>query len=499
MLKQGSGSNRVSGGLERSRVLLAAAAWPVLTGYAAIAAVLTMVSALATEAPFSPQGILLAAGPGWLAAYQVPISIDGHELGLLPLVATMGVFALVARSANGAAERLGYSTPQDAIPVVGTIASAHALVGVTIAVLANGSKATPEPLAAFGIPAFFAASAATCGLAGRCGLIASLRDYVDDAAAAGMRAAILGMACLLASGAVVLTVASVLSAPTMRMLFETNAPGFGSGFGMLLLSIAYLPNAVLICVSFAVGPGFSFGSVWVSPFGFDGGAVPGVPLLAGMPDGYAGWWPVLFALPVATGAMVGWKLRASSPVPLERLRSVGVAGALIGFACVVLGSLAGGGLGSGQFTGVVVPVGFLSLAAFSWIALPGGLVTWFAGERPDKPAGEPDVEDAEDGESASADAEGTDAEDTDAEDTDAEEAGEPDEAKDPETPAEDEATAQDAEPGADEGTSAPDAVDAADGDGGDEDGKAEGAPPVEAEQVAEAKEGKPAETTPAAD
>lgn len=416
MLKLGSGANRVSDGLERSRVLLAAAAWPVLTGYAAIAAVLAIVSALATESPFSPEGVLLAAGPGWLAAYQVPISIGGHELGLLPLVVTAGVFVLVARSANGAAERLGYASPPDSIPVIGAIATAHALVGVTIAVLANGSKVTPEPLAAFGIPAFLAATAATCGLARRCGLLAALRSYVDDAAAAGMRASVFGMAGLLASGAVVLTVSSVLSAPTMRMLFDTNAPGFGSGFGMLLLSIAYLPNAVLAGVGFAVGPGFSFGSVWVSPFGFDGGAVPGVPLLAGIPDGYAGWWPVLFVLPAAVGAMVGWKLRASSPVPAERLRAVGVAGALIGFACVVLGSLAGGSLGSGQFTGVALPVGFLSLAAFFWIAVPGGLVAWFAGERPEELSEEPGSEDSEEAEPADADAPAAEAADVEAED-----------------------------------------------------------------------------------
>lgn len=470
MLKQGSGANRVSDGLEQSRVLLAAAAWPVLTGYAAVAAVLAIVSALATESPFSPEGVLLAAGPGWLAAYQVPISIGGHELGLLPLVVTAGVFVLVARAANGAAERLGYASPPDSIPVIGAIATAHALVGVTIAVLANGSNATPEPLAAFGIPAFIAATAATCGLARRCGLLAGLRSYVDDAAAAGMRAAILGMAGLLASGAVVLTVSSVLSAPTMRMLFETNAPGFGSGFGMFLLSIAYLPNAVLAGVGFAAGPGFSFGSVWVSPFGFDGGAVPGVPLLAGIPDGYTGWWPVLFVLPAAVGAMVGWKLRASSPAPAERLRSVGVAGALIGFACVVLGSLAGGSLGSGQFTGVSLPVGFLSLAAFCWIAVPGGLVAWFAGERPEKPSEEPDA-DAEDT-AAEAEPADADAPDTEAAEVEAEDAGESDETE--EASAEADAEADEAE-------------------------ETEDPTPDKPEESAEPSEDTPAETTPPAD
>lgn len=408
MLKLETGRKRVPGGVEQLRVLLAAALGPVLSGYVAIAAVIATIAALATQARFSPLGILLAAGPGWLAAYQVPISIDGERLGLLPLAATLGVGVLVARSAAAAAERLGYRTPQQAVVVIATMATAHAVIGVTIALLANGTEVAADPLTAFGAPALLAAVAAALGLLRSCGLLHALRPYLDDSAVVGMRAAALGLAGLLAAGSVVLTLASALAAPTMPALFAAHAPGFGSGFGMLLLCIAYLPNAMLACLSFVVGPGFSFGAVSLSPLGFEGGSVPAVPLLAGLPDGYAGWWPLVFVLPAAVGAMVGWRVRTSSPAPWQRLRSVAVAGALIGFATVLLGTVAGGQLGTGRFTGVLLPVGLISVAAFCWIVIPGGLVAWFAGERPVRQMDGEDAADAVDATDVDEDAEGVD-------------------------------------------------------------------------------------------
>lgn len=381
MLKQERDRGGRSVRPEQVTVLLGSALSPVFAGYAGVVAVLAVVSALATQSDFSPQGVLLAAGPGWLGAYQVPLTIAGHPLGLLPMLATAAVCVLVARSAAGAAERLDLQTPQEAVPVIGASAAAHAVVGVTIAVLAYGSEVTADPLAAFIIPALLAAAAAAAGVARRCGLGPALRPYVDDAAVVGLRAAALGMAALLAAGAAVFTAASVWSIPTMHMLFGVNAPGFGGGFGMLLLCLAYLPNAVLGATAFVVGPGVSIGSLWVSPFGFEGGDVPGVPLLASLPEAHYAWWPAVLVVPAAIGATVGWTVRRSSPDPQQRLRSVGVAGALIGFAIVLLGTFAGGQLGATSDV-VLLHVGFTSVAAFCWIALPGGLVAWFGGERP---------------------------------------------------------------------------------------------------------------------
>ncbi|MEU3275486.1 DUF6350 family protein [Saccharomonospora sp. NPDC006951] len=368
----------------RCRALAAAALSPLVAGYAVVAAVFAVVTAAASQAEFSPLGVVLGAGPGWLAAYQVPLDIGGAPLGVLPLLPTVGVCLLIARTAASTAQRLRCTEPGQSGFIIGVIAAAHALAGIAISVLAGGELGV-EPLAAFLVPALVSAAAAALGVAGRCGFVAAARNHLDPVALRGMRAGALGLAALLCAGAVTFLFATALSVPTVRSLFAANAEGAGSGAGMLLLCLGYLPNAMVLSLGFVTGPGFSIGSVTVAPFTFSGGPVPGVPLLAGLPEQQAAWWPVLLVLPAAAGALVGWSLRKSHDNPMVRLRTVGVAGALVGFGTVVIGTLAGGRLGSGALDPVSVPLGMLSIVAFLWIAVPGGFVAWFAGPRAVKP------------------------------------------------------------------------------------------------------------------
>jgi hypothetical protein len=388
----------------RTKVVIAAAFGPLIAGYALVVALFALVTALASISHFSVLGVLRAAAPGLLAAYQVPVTIAGSNLGVLPLLGTAAVGALVAGSAAHAADRLRYREPGQAVNVVAPIAATHGLAGIAVALAVDTPRVSVEPLTAFLVPGFVAALCATAGVARRCGFVAAARDYLDPVALRGLRAGALGMAGLFAAGALVFTVGLAVSVHTAATLFSSNSPGFGSSVGMLLLSIGYLPNAVVATLSFVAGPGFSLGSVSLTPFAYRGGNVPGLPLLAGLPEHAARWWPVLMLLPAAVGVFVGWSLRRSDDDPRARLRTVAIAGALIGFGCVLLGTLAGGRLGAGSFNPVSVPVGLLSVAAFGWIVVPGGLVAWLAGprrarapvvvEEPEEPE-EPDAEDVD--------------------------------------------------------------------------------------------------------
>ncbi|WP_410656500.1 DUF6350 family protein [Amycolatopsis sp. lyj-112] len=384
---------------KRVRVLLTAAFTPLLFSYTAIAAVLAVVSFAADRGRFSSAGALLAAGPGWLATYQVEVELGGHPLGVLPLLPTILVATLVARTAARAVRRTGGRTPADAVPVVAAIAGTHALFGVIIALATGGSPVAVNPLTAFCVPGLIAGLAAAAGTAKRCGLPATLRDRFDPVAIQGLRAGALGLAALVACGAVVFTVATALSWSTVDSLFE---PGIGASFGLFVLSVAYLPNAVVASLSFITGPGFSVGSLTVGMFGYDEGLLPGVPVLAGIPSHQAVWWPALLLLPAAVGALVGWKIRGIDEDPMLRIRAVAVAGALVALGCVVLGTLSGGRLGDGPFDPVSVPVGVASVIAFCWIVIPGGFVAFFAGaHQPPEPPGEPeefagDVEESDD-------------------------------------------------------------------------------------------------------
>ncbi|HET6287247.1 MAG TPA: DUF6350 family protein, partial [Amycolatopsis sp.] len=159
----------------------------------------------------------------------------------------------------------------------------------------------------------------------------------------------------------------------------------------------YLPNAVVAALSFTTGPGFSIGSLTVGMFGYQEGELPGVPLLAGIPSHHAVWWPALLLLPALVGALVGWRIRAIDEDPMLRMRAIAVAGAIVAFGCVILGTLSGGRLGDGPFDPVSVPVGVASVIAFCWIVVPGGFVAFFAGphEAPEPPGDPEDLAEVE--------------------------------------------------------------------------------------------------------
>ncbi|SEB34270.1 hypothetical protein SAMN04489727_0956 [Amycolatopsis tolypomycina] len=371
----------------RPRVLLAAALGPLITGYAAVATVLAVVALTAGRAAFSGTGVLLAAGPGWLAAHQVRLGIGGHPLGVLPLLPTLGVLALTVRTASGAARRLGCRSFREARPVLVAITGAHAVFGLVVALCAQGSPVTANPVAAFAVPGLLAAAASVAGIVRSCGLPDAVADRLDPLALRGLRTGATSLAVLVACGAAVFTVATGLSWSTVASTYE---PGLGTSAGLFLLSLLYLPNAVTAAMSFVTGPGFSIGSLTVGMFGYRGGPVPAVPLLGGLPEQHAAWWPALLVLPAAAGALAGWSLRRVDADPAQRIRAVAVAGAVVALGCVVLGTLAGGRLGDGLFDPVSVPVGVASIVAFCWIVIPGSFVAFFAGEH-EPPAPPPEA------------------------------------------------------------------------------------------------------------
>jgi hypothetical protein len=185
-------------------------------------------------------------------------------------------------------------------------------------------------------------------------------------------------------------------------LFARNASGPGSGLGLLLLCAGYVPNAVIAATSFVAGPGFALGEISLTPLTFRGGPVPGLPLLAALPERTAVWWPVLLVLPVGVGVLVGRRLRYAAEEPRDRLRAVVVATAVVALSLVVLAGSAGGPAGGGRFDPVDLRAASLSVALVAWVGVTGAAVAWFGGPRPqpDGPAGLIDDEDEPFGDAA---------------------------------------------------------------------------------------------------
>ncbi|WP_123745356.1 DUF6350 family protein [Saccharothrix texasensis] len=368
---------------ERVRVLTMTAAGSVVVGYAGVAALLALISSTAAHASFSTTGVLTAAAPGWLVAHHVPLRFDGGQLGLLPLLPTALVMLLVYRAAAGAADRLGLFEPLQARSVVFSIAGAHAVVGSVIAFLMGDEgpvRATPA-VAFFGC-AVVSGLAAVAGVAQRCGLVEVVFERVDPVARRGLRAGALALFALVAGGALVLALGLLFSWSTTASLFDQSGGTIGTGLGIWLLCLAYLPNAVVGALSYVAGAGFSIGAAVVGPLEFVGGPVPPVPLLAALPEAQAGYLPLVLVLPGVIGVAVGFSLRDAAETPRARVRAVLVSAVTAGVTALVLAAVAGGTLGGGAFNPVTIPAGLLAVLTFGWVAVPGAVVAWFAGPRP---------------------------------------------------------------------------------------------------------------------
>jgi hypothetical protein len=363
-----------------ARTLLLAALGPLLTGYLGISAVLALVTATAPGATVSTTGVLRAAGPAWLAVYHVPIVLSGHELGVLPLGPTLLALTLVARAAGNAARRLDWDSPRRAVRVIATVGVAHAVFASAVAVLCAGPTVSASPVVAFVLTGVLASTAAALGTARSCRLVPAVLARADEATVAGLRAGLLAVVGLLVVGAVVYGIGLVGSFPVAVRLFRAAAPGAGGGFGMFLLSVAYLPNALIGTLSFAAGPGFTIGSASIMPWRFQTGPLPAVPVLAPLPAVEAHWWIVLMALPAGVGVLAGLVCRRVDGGVGPRVRAAGVAAVSTGVSWLVLAALAGGALGGGPFDPVVVPAGLLGVSLFLFVAVPGAVTAAMPGE-----------------------------------------------------------------------------------------------------------------------
>jgi Family of unknown function (DUF6350) len=167
---------------------------------------------------------------------------------------------------------------------------------------------------------------------------------------------------------VLLVVALVTAAPRMVTAYRALAPTFGDGLGVTLLGLAYLPNAAVGALSWAVGAGFSVGSATMSPFDAKPGVPSSFPLLAALPTGVPPVWaPAVLALPVIVGLLVGLSVRRALPVPADRIRATVVAGLVAASGATLLALLAGGRLAAGPYDPVRFPPELVAPATLLWV------------------------------------------------------------------------------------------------------------------------------------
>lgn len=369
--------NRAAGA-RQARDLVRVAFAPAVVALVIIAAV-TLIQLLIANSDMT--GALGAIASMWLGVHQVPVSIGGRELGVMPLLPVLLMIWATARSTARA------TTPHSSWLVVRwVVASALGgpllMAAIALAIIHDASSVitelqTPSALRAFLSVLVVHAAGAGIGVWSRVGpralAAASLPFWLVDsvrAASAGLLA-LLGLSGLVAAGSL------VVHWSTMQELYGITDSIFGE-FSLTLLSMLYAPNVIVGTAAMAVGSSAHIGFATFSSFTVFGGDIPALPVLAAVPRPPLGpVWVALLIVGAASGVAVGQQC-ARRALPLlpaaAKLLVAAVGGAL------VMSLLAYAGSGQlGNFGHVGVDQGALLVGVFFWFAVVGGITVAMTG------------------------------------------------------------------------------------------------------------------------
>lgn len=372
-----NGDNRATGA-RQARDLVRVAFAPAIVALVVIAAVTLLELLIANSDMVGAPGAIASM---WLGVHQVPISIGGRELGVMPL---LPVLLMVWGTARVTARA---TAPYSSWLVIRwVIASALGgpllIAAIALAVIHDASSVltelqTPSALRAFtGVLVVHAIGAAigVWSRAGRRALAASpLPNWLGDslrAASAGVLA-LLGLAGLVTAGSLVVHWA------TMQDLYGISDSIWGQ-FNLTALSVLYAPNVIVGACAVAVGSSAHIGFATFSSFTVFGGDVPALPILAAAPTPPLGpVWVALLIIGAASGVAVGQQCARRALPLLAALAKLLVAALLAASMMTLVGYGGGGKLGN--FGDVGVDHGAMFLGVLFWFTVVGGITVVMAG------------------------------------------------------------------------------------------------------------------------
>ena len=385
--------NRAAGA-RQARDLVRVAFGPAVVALGIIAAV-TLLQLLIANSDMT--GALGAIASIWLGVHQVPISIGGRELGVMPLLPVMLMVWATARSTARA------TSPYSSWLVVRWV-FASALGGpllmaaIAVAVIHDASSVitelqTPSALRAFANVLVVHAIGAAIGVWSRVGRRALAESPLPNWLGDSARAAAAGVLALLGLSGMVTAGSLVVHWATMQELYGITDSIFGQ-LSLTVLSVLYAPNVIVGTAAVAVGSSAHLGFATFSSFTVFGGDIPALPVLAAVPTPPLGpVWVALLIVGASSGVAVGQQC-ARRPLPLvpamAKLLVASLAGAL------TMSLVAYGGSGRlGNFGDVGVDQGALVVGVFFWFAVVGWVTVVMTGgirrrpRRPERPKPQP--------------------------------------------------------------------------------------------------------------
>ncbi|RKS76225.1 hypothetical protein BZB76_1575 [Actinomadura pelletieri DSM 43383] len=381
---------------------LVAALWCIGIGLAVLTTITLIgwIAAPGTAFGEGMSGVFRTAVNFWLVSHHAGFSYGQGRVGLLPLGVLVLPGVMLYRGGGWMIRVAGLPhRPRAAVVRVAVaLATPYAALAALLALAASSPQLRPSAgqalIACFlvaviagGLGAARAVVAAQVaaeakGRRVRSGLGALLRLLPDRP-----RSLVIGvsgsLAVLLGSGAVLVGASLAVNIRDADHLYDMLAPGVVGGALLLLVELAFLPNAVIWGMAYAVGPGFSVGSgTSVSPTGVVLDLVPAFPPLAALPE--PGPAPavslVALAAPFLAGAVGGVLTIRSMPSPVSEGAPLWgfMSGALTGAVAALLTVLSGGPLGDGRMATMGPSAWQVGLLAALEVGISAAIAAWAA-------------------------------------------------------------------------------------------------------------------------
>ena len=365
-------------GTRQARDLLRVAFGPSLVALVIIAAVVLLQLLIANS---DMTGAFGAIASMWLGVHQVPVSIGGRELGVLPL---LPMLLMVYGTARTTAAALAPNTSWFVVRwvVASALGGPLLIAAIALAVIHDASSVltelqTPSALRAFGGVAAVHLAGAAIGVARRMQRRISRLPGVPPWLPESIRAAMTGVLALCGLSGVVAVGSLVVHWGTMHDQFAITDSMFGQ-FSLSLLSALYIPNVIVGTAAVAVGSSVHVGLATFSSFTVLGGDVPPVPVLAALPTPPLGpIWVALLIVAAASAVAIGQQCaRRAEPLPAAAAKLL-VASVVAAVVMVLLAHAGGGRLGN--FGDVGVDQATFGPAILLWFVGIGGLTVAMTG------------------------------------------------------------------------------------------------------------------------
>ncbi|MFL1382295.1 DUF6350 family protein, partial [Nocardiopsis sp. frass4] len=330
------------------------------------------------------QGAVLA----WLVGHHVSFAVPEGSISLLPIGLVLLPGLLLYRAGRWVARNCEIARLRHVHRAAIAVAGPYAAIAGTLALLARTDTVEPS------MPRALLMGFVIAFLAGGLGVLRQLmrdkgvvaRDLLGLMPARS-RSLLVGMLAstgtLLLGGFLLFLVALAVSLPEAAETTRLLAPGWVGGLLLLLIQLAYLPNAVVFAVCYALGPGFAVGEMTVvAPTGVSVGPLPMLPMLAALPENGAA--PVVslaaLAVPFIAGGVGGVLTQRSAPDVVSEAAPLWgfVCGVTTGLLCAALGELAGGSLGGQRLSDVGPSAWQVGLVAALEVGVAAAIAAWVA-------------------------------------------------------------------------------------------------------------------------